>query len=549
MRNFGYFRRPIRGIRALICILTLSACGGGSGDVFDSASLLGGGMQAGEVRALIFGDNNVAKTSFSELSGEEEFTLLLFAANPSPASYPVQIQSLSLSAEKSLQLPEPAEAVPAESDEDATSQLHQSLRDAETSYIGQEPFDPESDHDASKSLANSGCANGGLYFKVLTSLSNTSLFTQVCGVPVRTTANAIYYVDTAVFADLPNAALTPVIDAFEAKIPYERALFGSESDVDKNGKITVLFSPAVNRLGAESGGFVTGFFFGGDLFPGQGNAGSNQGEVLFSCVPDPEGRYGVSLPIEFWVSNIARAVLPHEFQHMISFNQKVLLQNIAPELPWLNEAISHFVEDLEPSAGGDPNHFSASQWMEVFAKPGPENPSRVQLYLGAPEANPFTAGISLSQRGGSYLAIKYLFEQANLGRYPGTADGRDLMNRLLSSPEQGIESVEASTGWLFKDLLLDFFATLQLSGTGANGDARYNFHGICLTCEQDDGRGTILTGVQNQELTSAKGSGNVASSGGIFFKISGATLTQAGQGLSFSAPTDMIAGGAVIRTR
>ncbi len=528
------------------------ACGGGGNDVFDSSNLLGGGMQVGEVRALIFNENKVAKTSFTELSGEEEFSFLVFAANPQAISHSVQIQSLNLSADKALQWLESEAPAPLHLDEadDPTALAHQQLREEEGKWVGQEPYSPGVDGISAKSLATGGaCGNGGVNLKVLTSLANTNLYTQVCAIPVRTTGNAIYYVDQSVLSEIPNGSLNGLIDGFEAQIPIERGLFGDESDVDQNSTLSVLFSPAVNRLGAEAGGFVTGFFYGGDLFPAQGNSPSNQGEILYVCVPDPKGTWGVPLPLEFWMSNIAPAVLPHEFQHMISFNQKVIQQGVAPEEPWLNEGISHFVEDLQPVPGINPGSIGVGNLQAMFSKTGNENPSRVSLYLHSPQSNPFTAGIALAQRGGTYLALKYFFEQANLGRYPGAANGQELLQKLLQSPKRGVDNLAGSMGWEFKDLLLDFFAALAVSSTEISADPRYKFQGICLTCEQDDNRGTKLSGVKTVPLSGTTGNGNIASPGGIFFKSDGESLTRAGQGLSFIASPDMIPGGAVIRLR
>src|SRR5262249_46745312 len=147
--------------------------------------------------------------------------------------------------------------------------------------------------------------------------------------------------------------LNNAIDDFELKIPFERGYFGNESDVDQSGNFSVLFTPAVNRLGNSGGGFVTGYFFGGDLFPQNNIPGSNEQEVLFLCVPDPGGQWNVNLTEDFWFSNILTTVLPHEYQHMISFNQHVLIRNDGAEEAWENEGLSHFIEDLRTDGSLD----------------------------------------------------------------------------------------------------------------------------------------------------------------------------------------------------
>ncbi len=537
----------------LFTVLLLSACAGSGNDVFESSNLLGGGLAPGEVRALIFDEDRKASIGFSELSGQEEFTFLLFAANNDSSAYNFQVQAFGQNLEqKLLQLPELENSPEAPHDEgDATSRAHQILREAERDLV-------QGLSNQAKSLAISGkglasgtpCAGGqGVSINVLTSLANTNQYSTTCALLVRQTNSVLYYLDEAAQGVLPQSALDSIINSFESKVETERALLGRESDVNGDDRFAVYFSPAVNRLGQASGGFVTGYFFGGDLFPESESASTNHREILFSCVPDPEGAWGTPIPLSFWASNLGPAVLPHEYQHMISFNQKVILQGESTEEPWLNEGLSHLMEDLKPSPDSNLSQMSIGGLSQIFADVGMENPSRVALYLNSPEQNPFTRGTSLAQRGGAYLALRYLYEQANLGRYPKVANGQGLLQALLSSGAPGVEILEESTGWEFKDILLDFFAALQISSSEISQDARYNFQGICLSCEQDDQRGTVLQGIKTVALDAIPASGSVYAPGGIFLSIDGESITRMGRDLSFIGSSGMIAGGAVIRTK
>ena len=62
-------------------------------------------------------------------------------------------------------------------------------------------------------------------------------------------------------------------------------------------------------------------------------------------MPDPGNRAATSRK-----SDATNAFLPptfiHEFQHMISFNQHVLVRGGTAEDTWLNEGLSHFAEEL-----------------------------------------------------------------------------------------------------------------------------------------------------------------------------------------------------------
>ncbi|MFO1463767.1 MAG: hypothetical protein U1F66_08305 [bacterium] len=527
---------------AAMTLCSLLACGGsGSGPDF-STQALGGGFAPGEVRPINFDGSNQARIEFSELSGSEKFAVVFFGSNAEGGSFDFRLSGLDDPAQaKFLQaptLPNPAADEEVSADTDGTSLLHERLRAAEQELEGLEPYSPENAGagPVTKDFAASHTACGGgrgIYFNVLSSLSNNNLYETVCGVEVRRSGGVIYYIDEAVLNDLSANDLGGILNEFEAKIPHERALFGSESDVDQSGSFSVLFSPAVNRLGKSGGGFITGYFYGGDLYPRSTVQTSNEQEVLFLCVPDPSGRWNINLNKDFWSSNIAPSVLPHEYQHMISFNQHVLLRNDGAEEAWANEAISHFIEDLAPNGSLDHT--------------GVENPSRVALYLVAPEAAAFTTGISIAQRGGSYLFFRYLYEQAELRRYPGAANGPELLRKLLQSGTKGVPNIEQATGWSFRNLLLDFFATVQLSNQGISSDPRYNLKGISLQGPQDDNRGTNLQGVQAHNLGDLPFTGQVAVPGAYFLEITGKKLMDAGQGLSFSAPAGMMAGGIVIR--
>ena len=518
-------------LSSILVLLGLAACGGGGTGADFSTQALGGGFAPGEVRPLEFDSSNHAQIHFSELSGDEKFSLVLFSANTESSTFDVALNGLADSSAKLLQTLSSALEEKEETGE-SLHNFHGHLREWEKGLVGLEPFSPDSR--GTKSMAAPVTCGGGrgVLFKVLSSLSNNVDHENVCGIEVQRSDHAVYYVDEAILNSLNASTLAGVIDGFEAKIPHERRLLGQESDVDGNGLFSVLFSPAVNRLGNTGGGFVTGYFYGGDLFPAGGGT-SNEREVLFICVPDPKGDWNVTLSLDFWRSNIAPSVLPHEFQHMISFNQHVLISNDGAEEPWANEGISHFIEDLDNSGG--------------LAGTGVENPSRVGLYLRAPGDAPFTAGTSVAQRGGAYLFFRYLFEQAELGRYPQVGSGTELLAALLQGPGKGVANIEAATGWSYRNLLLDFYATLQLSQSGISDDPRYNFQGISLVGSQSDNRGTVLHGLQGQDLSKIPFQGQIRSTAGLFLEVDGNQLRDAGQGLSFSAPPSMIAGGIVIR--
>jgi hypothetical protein len=513
----------------------ISGCGGSapSSDFSAISPPSGGGLQGGEVRPIDFTQGTHGEISFTDLSGGEKFSVFLISSNLEKSSFNIEINSLNNSfGTKGLEIFPEEEAEPAEelTETDPTALLHQRLREEE-SHLSPTEYPLSNTKRIQTPLAP--CAEGrGFWFYVLGSLSDTSKYESVCGVELTRTNHVIYYVDTAVESNLPLHKLSSIIEDFDKKIPFERELLGNESDVNQDGTISVLFTPAVNRLGNSGGGYVTGYFYGSDLFPSGGSIYSNQQEILLISSPDPNGQWGYPIDEGFWLSNIAATVLPHEFQHMISFNQHVLINQDGGEEMWANEGISHLMEDIQTNGS--------------MGQTGPENPSRVGLYLKSPTEAPLTQGTSVAQRGGTYLLFRYLYEQANLGRFSQVLNGADFLASLEQEGFKGVSNLEHATGWDFQSILLDFFATLRLSDTGITSNPRYNFSGICLTCSQNDNRGTTLRGVTTLGAQVPM-SMSVNAPSGVFVDIDGNTLITAGQGLSFSASPGMIINGAVIR--
>jgi hypothetical protein len=106
--------------------------------------------------------------------------------------------------------------------------------------------------------------------------------------------------------------------------PIDTTSFGRETDVDGNGAVIILLTPAVNHLSGNcntTGSVILGFFFPDDLLPG--SPGSNDGEIFYGLVPDP-GNRTCSIDRAFALQGLGPTFL-HEVQHMISFGHHVVL--------------------------------------------------------------------------------------------------------------------------------------------------------------------------------------------------------------------------------
>ena len=187
----------------------------------------------------------------------------------------------------------------------------------------------------------------------------------------------------------------------------DTSAFGRESDIDGNGVVIVLMTGKVNSLVPSpcTGGYIGGYFYGGDLLTAF--TGGNASEIFYSIVPDPSGTLSC-LHTAAGVKHTVPATFIHEFQHMISFNQHVLLRgNRLGEDLWLNEGLSHYAEELGARLflPGDSTTFCYFIFGDLYNS---------AQYLATPESNFLvdTAGIGgLANRGAYWLFVRFMVDQ------------------------------------------------------------------------------------------------------------------------------------------
>jgi hypothetical protein len=239
--------------------------------------------------------------------------------------------------------------------------------------------------------------------------------------------------------------------------------FGTESDVDGNGKVIVLISGIINHLPWTDPGwhdllddekyFIGGFFSQVDLLK-VGQYGIEQGttnyaEIFYMLAADPDGQY-LGSDFKFSVEMVAQEnilTLAHEYEHLISYSHRYFTYGTAYiQQTWLEEGMAHMAEDLNLLNSG--NVERANDYLE--------DPGAVSLeYDAAP----------LNQRGGIYLFLRYM----------GDRFGDSIYRQLLQSKCVGRACVEAITGEDFYDTLGDFLAALYLSGKEIASDGRFDF--------------------------------------------------------------------------
>lgn len=285
-------------------------------------------------------------------------------------------------------------------------------------------------------------------FKVLSNLSNPNLFTFVGATAQSVGQHIILYVDNGA----PANGLSPAdYDAMRADFDTllyatDVSAFGNESDIDANGRVIVLMTNVVNRLVTAqecvNSGYVAGFFFASDL----ALRTWNNGEIFYTVVADPDGT--LSCPhVNTQVKSVVPVTFIHEFQHMISFNQHVLILGGGAEVLWLNEALSHYAEERGGRA------FLQSGNTQRFCEHVRGDLYNFGLYLANPGASPLVtvSGIgTLAERGAEWAFVRYLVDQFATDTSLAAADA--FTRQLDQTLATGSSNVEQRTGQPFATL-------------------------------------------------------------------------------------------------
>jgi hypothetical protein len=263
----------------------------------------------------------------------------------------------------------------------------------------------------------------------------------------------LIYVDKTAPAALLDADVNQLGSLFDNRL-YDLNVetFGSESDIDGNGKVIVLMSPRVNALvtAAECNltGFVAGYFYPNDLI--RNNSNSNRGEVFYTLVPDPDGDFGCTQSTSF-VKRLVPGTFIHEFQHMISYNQHVLARGGSSEDVWLNEGLSLIAEE------------AAGRFYEErgdVVRPGQIFPDSATPYLRdiighaydylkeptSHSVTTFESFGSLRERGAAWLFLRWLGDQK----------GNQIFGQLVQTKTTSVENVQERAGESFAALFGDF---------------------------------------------------------------------------------------------
>ena len=286
---------------------------------------------------------------------------------------------------------------------------------------------------------------------------------QACSNPINIGARVAAIGQTAyVLADTLNPAggftdaeYQSFATTFDTLVnPVDVQNFGTPSDIDKNGKIIILFTKEVNKITPRgSNGVVAGFFYERDLFPTVGNADldgcatSNVSEMYYALVPDPNGIYSDKRS-KTDVLDFTASTLGHEYQHLINAGRRLYVNN-APtfEDTWLNEGLSHIAEELlyykatklAPRQNLDVNAVIAAN-SDLFSQYQGGNIGRFQEFLGQPASTSVYGGDDeLQTRGATWDLLRYMAD------HKGSSDS-DTWFQLVNSTLHGQANLQKVFG-------------------------------------------------------------------------------------------------------
>jgi hypothetical protein len=234
-------------------------------------------------------------------------------------------------------------------------------------------------------------------------------------------------------------------------MPRARQVFGTEPDLDGNGRVVLVFSRLTKQRGVA-------FFSACDLLGRlAGCRGTNHGEFLYLTPPD-------AIAPPYNTANAIKEILTHELSHLLHFNRKVLQNHLTAwtDSVYASEGIGGLAQDVIGYQAGN----------LYVAKAGLEGIGRFSLadVLGRRQRPAANDGVS---RGASYLFFRYLYDRAGGDQAVGvdiqSRGGPALLRALLDAPESVVEALPRVEGASAAELALDFYTTLATSNRDAAG--------------------------------------------------------------------------------
>jgi hypothetical protein len=288
---------------------------------------------------------------------------------------------------------------------------------------------------------------------------------------VKVTSELVIYMDrtTPGAGDIATADLDEIAAGFgDVVLPRERIFFGQESDVNDDQHVSVLFSPLTYEHAVA---YVSPWDLVTDPQDQPPNVPTNNQELLYLTPPDV-------IPAPYNTPRAIVETMAHEFQHAIYYHRKFMLNDNfgADENAYVTEGLSALAQDLTGYAAG--NLYVTKHTLDNI-----NDLSGARAIGGGLGYDQFYDG---TLRGGAYLFLRYLYDQAGgdaldgAGAVSDTDHGVAWLNDFVGRPELGWDNIELATGSEARTLLANWFAAMMIDDRGPDGadlstDPVYNY--------------------------------------------------------------------------
>lgn len=272
--------------------------------------------------------------------------------------------------------------------------------------------------------------------------------------------------------EFDNCDLDTIAGIVDANIvPNLNTAFGEASDVNDDGKVSIVITPVLNRLtqGTEDealqGTLVRSYadpevdLVDYDITE---NPLSDEQEVIYVHAPDPFGYFNneVQVQVDDYTQMQLAAEIARAYTRLIHYNIKVLddLAGEDEEETWVIEGLGALAADL--CGFGAVNH------------------NDVWQYLDAPQLYPLVVdedagAITTDSFGAQYLFFRWLTDTQTPGGTGERDDGADdtILEQLLTNNLVGSELISGVTGRAFEELVVEWQVALLTTGvTDADGN-------------------------------------------------------------------------------
>ena len=299
---------------------------------------------------------------------------------------------------------------------------------------------------------------------------------------VRLVGNStVWLEDTANPSESFSADELSTLDSFyenNAK-PVHDSYFGGLSDVNADGRILILMTKEVNKK-ADAAGWV----WFGDLYSTSTCGTSNQAEIFFGWVPDPDGVVGKARTKQE-VLDYYPNILTHEITHLVQGNMQVL-GTAGAKTTWEVEGGARLAEQLVAYSlfgHGSGQNLGYSQYSTGMYWYWNAWVANLFQYFGWDSSGDGTGRIANAPEectwigrveegndgpciGAQVYGVPAMVLRCMMDRWGGTYPGGEtaLMKRLTASPFTGFASLTDVSGWRIETILADFYAALWADG-------------------------------------------------------------------------------------